>query len=176
MKSTEVYASIRKEVAPLFKSLGFERGKALLSWVRQQDARYTVVWCQVSRDGWDEYAGSRFVVELQRSDSEKPGALPSTRRRIAKLLTDDQRDEVWRLQNQVISTLAHPPPECPSLHISPEVTRWYLEKFGRVPIRYQAADDVWLRYAKPAHVKAWAELLLRVLPGCIAAIESMDSA
>jgi hypothetical protein len=172
MKSTEVYASLRSELTPLLKSLGFNRGKALLSWARQHNGRYTVLWCQVSRDGWDEYAGSKFVVELQRSESPEAGARSSTRARIVRLLTDDQRDEVWRLQNQVISGLVHPPRTHPSLHVSLEVTNWYLKRFDLVPVRYRAEDDVWLRYAKPEHLKIWAELLRRVLPGCVASIEA----
>ena len=176
MKSTEVYASIRNELAPLLKSLGFCRGKALLSWARQHNGRYTVLWCQVSRDGWDNYAGSKFVVELQRSESPEGGSRSYTRARMAKLLTDDQRDEVRRLQNQVISSLVRPPKTHPTLQVSPEVTKWYLNNFDLVPTRYRADDDVWLRYAKPEHVKMWAEVLLRVLPGCVAAIEATGAA
>jgi hypothetical protein len=56
------------------------------------------------------------------------------------------------------------------------VTRWYLNNFDLVPTRYQANDDVWLRYAKPEHVKMWAEVLLRVLPECVAAIEATGAA
>jgi hypothetical protein len=176
MKSTEVYASIRNELTPLLKSLGFSRGKALLSWARQHNGRYTVLWCQVSRDGWDEYAGSKFVVELQRSESPEAGARSSARARMAKLLTDDQREEVWRLQNQVISDLVRPPKTYPNLQVSPEVTKWYLHNFDLIPARYRADDDVWLRYAKPEHVKMWAQVLLRVLPACIAAIEAPGAA
>jgi hypothetical protein len=176
MKSTAVYASIKSELVPLFKSLGFSREKALLSWARKQNGLHTVLWCQVSRDGWDVYAGSKFVVELQRSESPEVGARSTTRARMAKLLTDEQRGEVWRLQNQVISDLVRPPETYPTLHVSPEVTKWYLNKFDLVPARYRADDDVWLRYAKPEHVKMWAELLLRILPGCVAAIEASNEA
>jgi hypothetical protein len=172
MKSTEVNGFLRNELAPLLKSMGFRRGKTLLSWSRKRNGRYTVLWCQVSRDGWDDYAGSKFVVELQRSDSPEVGALPSTRARIAKLLTDDQRDEVWRLQNRVISDLVRPPRTHPTLHVSAEVSKWYLKKFDPVPVRYRPNDDVWLRYAKPEHVKEWAELLLRVSPGSVATLEA----
>jgi hypothetical protein len=175
VKSIQVYASIRNELAPLLKFLGFRREKAFLSWARQHNGRYTVLWCQVSRDGWDEYAGSKFVVEFQRSDNPEVGACPGTRARIAKLLTDEQRDEVLRLQNQVISCLARPPRTHGTLHVSPEVTRWYLEKFEPVLTPYRVDDDVWFRYARPEHVIAWAELLRRVIPGCVTAIEAMDA-
>ncbi len=156
----------------MLKQLGFRREKAFLSWARQHNERYTVLWCQVSRDGWDDYAGSQFVVELQRSDSPEVGAHPNTRTRIAKLLTDEQRSEMRRLQNQVITGLSRPPRTHPTLQVSSEVTKWYLEKFEPVSVPYRANEDIWLRYSKPEHVEAWADFLRRVLPGCVAAMEA----
>ncbi len=131
-----------------------------------------MLWFQVSRDGWDAYAGSKFVVELQRSDSSEPGAPSSARARLAKFLTDGQRSEAWRIQSQVIASLSCPPPTHPVLHVSPDVTRWYLEKFEPLRGAYGSDDDLWLRYAQAAHVDTWAEFLKRVLPGCVEAVEA----
>jgi hypothetical protein len=175
MKSTEVYASLRNELAPLLKSLGFKREKAFLSWARLHSGQYTVLWCQVSRDGWDDYAGSRFVVELQRSDTSEAGARASVRARIAELLTDEQRAGVWRIQNQVIADLVRPPRTHPKLHVSPELTQWYLKSFEWVCTPYQVNDDVWFRYATPDHVRVWAEFLRRAIPESVAAIEGNDA-
>ena len=172
MKSPEVYAALREELVPLLKSLGFKREKALLSWSRQHGGQYTVLWCQVSRDGWDDYAGSKFVVEFQRSESPEAGAPSTTRARLVKLLTDDQRAEAWRLQSQVVADLSRPPGTHPTLHISPEVTRWYLEKFEPLRSAISPTDDLWLRYARPEHVRMWADFLRRVIPGSIEAIEA----
>ena len=129
--------------------------------------------CQVSRDGWDAYAGSKFVVELQRSDSPDPGAPSSARARLATFLADDQRSEAWRIQSQVIASLSRPPRTHPALHVSPDVTRWYLEKFEALRNAYGPSDDLWLRYAKAEHVDTWVEFLRRVVPGCV---EAMDAA
>lgn len=172
MKSPEVYATLREGLAPLLKSLGFKRQKAFLSWSREHAGQHTVLWCQVSRDGWDDYAGSKFVVEFQRSESPEAGAPASSRARLVKFLTDDQRAEAWRLQGQVVADLSRPPCTHPTLHISPDVTRWYLEKFEPLRAAFNPSDDLWLRYAKPEHVRMWAEFLRRVVPGCIEAIEA----
>jgi hypothetical protein len=172
MKSPEVYAAIRDGLGPSLKSLGFRRGKAFLSWSREHEGQQTVLWCQVSRDGWDDYAGSKFVVELQRSDSPEAGAPSSARARLAKFLSDDQRAEAWLIQSQVIASLGRPPRTHPLLHVSPEVTGWYLEKFEPLRGAYAPGDDLWLRYAKVEHVDMWAEFLQRVIPGCIEAIET----
>jgi hypothetical protein len=106
MKSLEVYAAIRDGLGPSLKSLGFRREKAFISWSREHERQQTVLWCQVSRDGWDDYAGSKFVVEFQRSNSPEPGAPSSARARLAKFLTEDQRAEARRIQSQVIASLS----------------------------------------------------------------------
>jgi hypothetical protein len=173
MKSTEVYAAIRDGLGPSLKSLGFKREKAFLSWSRQQAGQYTVLWCQVSRDGWDDSAGSKFVVEFQRSESPEAGAPSSARFRLAKLLSDEQRAEIWRLQSQVIASLARPLRTHSMLHVSPEVTRWYLEKFEPLRGAYSSGEDLWLRYAQPEHVQMWADFLCHVVPDCVEAIETV---
>jgi hypothetical protein len=172
MKSPEVYAGIRDVLGPSLKSLGFKREKAFLSWSRQQSGQHTVLWCQVSRDGWDDYAGSKFVAEFQRSDSPEAGTTSSARLRLAEFLSDDQRSEVWRLQSQVIASLTRPPRTHPLLHVAPEVTRLYLDKFEPLQIAYRAGEDLWLRYAEPEHVRLWADFLRRIVPGCVEAIET----
>ena len=175
MKSPEVYAVLREELGPALKSLGFKREKALLSWSRQHGGKFTVLWCQVSRDGWDDYAGSKFVVEFQRSENPEAGAPSTARARLVKLLTDDQRGEAWRLQSRVIADLSRPPRTHPTLHISADVTRWYLEKFEPLRAAFSPSDDLWLRYAKPEHVRMWAEFLRRVVPACVEAIEAAQA-
>lgn len=172
MKSPEVYACVREELAPVLKALGFKREKALLSWAREHDGQHTVLWCQVSQDGWDPYVGSKFVVEFQRSTSSTVGAPASKRARINKLLTDEQRAEVWSLQNRVIGGLTTAPRTHPTLHVSPDVTKWYLAKFERVAAPYRVTDDVWFRYAELGHVKSWAKFVCRVLPSCLEAVEA----
>lgn len=101
MKSPEFHAGIPDGLGPSLKSLGFRRDKAFLSWYRKHDGQQTVLWCHVSRDGWDDYSGSKFVVELQRSNSPEAGTPSSARARLAKFLTDGQRAEAVRIQSQI---------------------------------------------------------------------------
>ncbi len=173
MKSPEVYATLREGLGPQLKSMGFKREKAFLSWSRPHDGHHTVLWFQVSRDGWDDYAGSKFVVEFQRSERPEAGSPSSSRTRLVRLLTDEQRAEASRLQMQVIANLRQPPAAHPMLHVSPDVTRWYLDKFEPLAGVYGPAEDLWLRYAGQEHVQMWSEFLRRVLPGCVEATESM---
>lgn len=38
---------------------------AFPAWRRKQESRVLLFWCQISRDGWDQYAGAKLTVEFQ---------------------------------------------------------------------------------------------------------------
>jgi len=176
MKSNEVYGLLKHQLAGELKSLGFKRERSFLSWSRHNDNLYTVLWCQVSQDGWDEYAGSKFTVEFQRSAESVVGSRSKQRKRIGKLLSDLQREEVRSTQNKVIASLRKPPKNHPFLSVSPDLTKAYLAKFERDLDPYPPTQDIWLRYARPEHVDAWGTFLVRAMPQCVDAMEqSIDS-
>jgi hypothetical protein len=172
MKSTEVYKLLKSELGPWFKSSGFKRADSYLSWSRPHGDSHITAWCQVSRDGWDEYAGSQFVVEFQRAPEPIVGATSARRQRLARFLNDDQRESARRIQNNVITSLRTPPKTHPTLHVSPEVTKWYLAKFDPVAAPYPEHHDIWFRYAEPVHVTLWAQFILQQLPECVSVVES----
>src|SRR5580658_9432206 len=128
MKSPEVYLLLKSELAPWFKSGGFERAKGFLGWSRPHGDAHTVVWCQVSQSGWDRYAGSEFVVEFQRSLGPVIGGLNARRGRFGSFLSPKEREEVRSIQNTVIAALHFPPTSHPILHVAQQVTDLYLKK------------------------------------------------
>ena len=169
MKSPEVYSQLKSELAPWFKAAGFKRVKGLLGWSRAHSDAHIVVWCQISQDGWDSYAGSKFVVEFQLSPEPVIGTGRSER--LASLLSPEEREEVRSIQNEVIAGLHRPPASHPTLHISQQVTEWYLAKFGPVCEPYPERHDIWFRYASPDHVARWALFIIGRLPKCIGELE-----
>ena len=171
MNSRDVYAALRAHLAPTFKAAGFKRANAMLSWARPQRARQLVVWCQVSQAGWDDYVGSKFVVEFQVSDEPVVGAKSIFRRRFGKMLDAEEREEVRGLQNQVIASLRSPPSNHPMLRAPEKVRTWYLDQFKRIDRPYSDQDDIWFRYAKDEHIATWADLIIRKLPNCFDEIE-----
>jgi hypothetical protein len=171
MKSPEVYSTLKQHLAPAFKAAGFKRTATLLSWVRPQGALFVAVWCQVSRDGWDGYAGSKFTVEFQLSEEPLVGARAIRRQRIASMLDGDGREEIRRIQNHVIASLRHPPTNYPKLQISKEVSEWYWGAFQRVREPYGDQDDVWLQYSSEDQVATWAKFVSGKLPECLRQIE-----
>lgn len=172
MKSTEVYNTLKTHLAPVFQAAGFKRAKAMLSWARPQGDRYLVVWCQVSQDGWDDYAGSRFTVEFQLSDEAIVGARHVRRERFSKMLDDNGREQIRTIQNCVIASLRYPPAHHPALHISETTRAWYLEKFQKVDHPYSNWDDIWLRYGSKEHVATWAQFIIRNLPNWLKQAEA----
>jgi hypothetical protein len=171
MKSPEVYSQLKLELAPWFKSAGFKRAKGLLGWSRPHGDAHVVVWCQISQDGWDSYAGSKFVVELQLSSEPVIGGHYAHRQRFALFLSPEEREEVRRIQNEVIAGLHHPPANYPTLQISQQVTDWYLAKFKLVNEPYPEREDIWFRYESPEHVTRWAQFIIGKLPKCMSVIE-----
>jgi hypothetical protein len=171
MKSPEVYSLLKSELAPWFKSGGFKRAKGFLGWSRPHGDAHTVVWCQVSQSGWDRYAGSGFVVEFQRSPDSVIGGLNARRERFSSFLSPEEREDVRRIQNQVIAELHVPPASYPVLHVAQQVTDIYLKQFKTVTEPYPRQHDIWFRYASPEHVIRWAGFILGKLPAFISVVE-----
>src|SRR5947208_1187467 len=140
MKSPEVYKHLRTELAPYFKASGFKRADGLLSWSRQHRGGYLVAWCQISQSGWDALSGSEFIVEFQLAGEPKVG-LSGRREGLAKFLSELEREEVRYFQNQVIASLPRPHPSHPYLHVSEQVSSWYLSRFKPVAERYAQGHD-----------------------------------
>src|ERR1035437_6130046 len=160
MESPEVYSQLKSELTPWFKAAGFKRAKGLLGWSRPHSDAHIVVWCQISQDGWDPYAGSKFVMEFQRSSELIIGNHHARRQRIASFLTPATREEVRRIQNATIASLHCAPESHPALHVSQQVTDWYLEKFKLVSEPYAEKQDIWFRYASPEHVSWWSRFII----------------
>jgi len=126
MYSTEVYKILRELFAPWCKDHGFKRTKGgLLGWYRQIGNEYLVFWFQCWTNGWDEYAGSKFTIEFQLANKPIIG-VGSNRKRLPALLDRPHLEQVRQIQNEVISKMSPPNNDYFVLHISPEVTKWYL--------------------------------------------------
>jgi hypothetical protein len=174
MKSTEVYKIIRDTVGPWCKQQGFRRTSGgMLGWHRPEGAEHLVFWFQCSQDGWDAYAGSKFIVEFQVSDSSQIGV--GTRRyRLPYFLTEHELNQVRSIQNAVIARLPTPPRDYYIFGLDRNLVDWYQAKFRTVQEPYSSRDDIWLRYHEPADVRRWAEFLLSVLPRVVSEAGGAD--
>jgi hypothetical protein len=166
VKSTEVYSIIRQALASWCKEHGFRRTEGgMLGWYKPIGNQFIIFWFQVSRDGWDEYAGSKFIVEFQISDEPFIGAGHHNQRwRLPKFLNEDELEHVRRIQNAVIAKLEKPNRDYHVFQLGDDVVNWYLAKFNPIVERYSRTDDIWLRYKEKEDVKRWAVFVKDMLP------------
>lgn len=166
MKSTEVYSVIRQVLAPWCKEQGFRRtAGGMLGWYMPIGDQYMVFWFQVSREGWDEYAGSKFIVEFQIAAKPVIGAGPHKQGgRLPKFLNADDLGRVRHMQNAVIAKLNKPNRSYHIFRLGDEVVNWYLAKFNPIAEPYSNTDDIWLRYREKEDVERWAIFVKGLLP------------
>ena len=83
----------------------------MLCYVRPQDTRFVFFWFQCSEDGWDAYAGSKFVIEFQFSTADRSGAYDDdcVRNRLPHFLDETDLERLRQMQNCVVGKLTLPP-------------------------------------------------------------------
>jgi hypothetical protein len=165
LKSTDAYREIRTVVGPWCKANGFKRGKSGLSYAKPIGEKHLLFWFQVTRNGWDDYSGSAFIVEFQLSSSPNVGAIQGIRRRLPHFLAEIDLARVRQMENSVVASLPRPPRDHPVLtQMGRDVAEWFLQKFKPRSQSYTTSSDIWFRYHSAEHVRKWAEFVLSVLP------------
>ena len=166
MYAAEVYKIARNVLAPWCKQHEFKRTKSgVLGWYRPVEDGFLVFWLQCSTEGWDAYAGSKFVVVFNLVDRPEANSYYGTQwKRLPHLLTQAQLDEVKQLQNRVIAKLTPPSRDHYIFDLDQEIVERYLRKFEPIAEDYTPSSDIWLRYHDRDDVIMWAEYLLAVLP------------
>ena len=146
--SKEVYRILRAELQPQMKAAGFRRLKTgELAWTRPLRQEHLTLWFQCHPRGSDNEMGSNFVLEFQLDPRLVAGAPRlSTRRRFGPLLTEEERETVWRMNDRILGALPDPGPNRP-------VRTQYLHTL-RQP--YLPNTDIWLHYTAKEHVSDWA--------------------
>jgi hypothetical protein len=135
----------------------------MLGWQKPIGKEFIAFWFQCSQDGWDDFAGSKFIVEFQISKLPElySGRL---RRRLPRFLKEEELEQVRTMQNRVISKLSKPDRSHYIFEASEEVVAWYLQRFERIERPYRNSEDIWLRYKDESDAKMWATFVLEVLP------------
>lgn len=121
------------------------------------------------------YAGSKFVVEFQLGPDPVIGKNEICRRRIGRMLSAADREEIRTIQNKVISSLRRPPKNYDILSVGEELRAWYLKEFESIDQPYGERDDIWFRYASKEDVDRWAKFLVTRLPDCLHQVEMWDA-
>jgi hypothetical protein len=96
LKATELHRLARHELGPTLRGLGFKQTphNSVAAWVRAQGERWLIVWVQPWRSAGSSGTGE-FTVELRLSTRPETGG-DGPRRRLPKLLSDAEREELRR--------------------------------------------------------------------------------
>lgn len=159
MRSTEVYKEINSLVFPPLKSNGLKKTKSgMLGFYKKLKSQYLIIWFQCSRDGFDQYAGSKFIVEIQIGNSREIGD-SLDRLRIPYFLTQDELDNIKRTENEIKSKLRKPPKSHHIFARSEDVQKWYIKKFENDNVVYNNSSDIWFIYFDNSDIKKWVGIL-----------------
>lgn len=179
MKTREVFRILSGSLEPALLPLGFSRLKdatgQTLAWTRTCAGRkHETVWCQMDKNAWDPWIGSKFVVEFQQARHKEPGAINGSKRaRLADLLTEGERRAVQARQNRVIKKFRVPSATDYSRFMGFPVGNpdLFLEEYRQAcrPVKYKDGrhDDIWLLVCNAADVTAWSEFLAGWLAGAL---------
>ncbi len=164
--SKTVHSILRKKISPWAKANDFRRANRISSWTRPQRSKHLTFWIQLW-DYFDRFAGGQFVVEFQLAPRSEFGAgRGGQRKRLWRLLDEQERWEAMSVQNEVIRTL---PPAHKALSdlLGGETRRSYLAEFELLEKPPGYNEDIWLRYTKVEHVEIWGEFIVSHLPSLI---------
>ncbi|WP_294185003.1 hypothetical protein [uncultured Sphingobacterium sp.] len=175
MKSTEVYRIINRIIFPELKSLGFKKTKSgMLGFYKQLKDHNLVIWFQCAQGGFDTYAGSKFVVEVQISKNNDIGSPSVFRERIPFFLTMDDLTTVTILENRVKDKLRFPPSSHYIFAMDEKIQLWYKKKFEKVENIYTNSSDIWLVYFDETDIRNWVEFLQPIIRKIVLDFEQSD--
>jgi hypothetical protein len=160
MTSTEVYKEINSIIFPNLKANGYKKTKSgMLGYYKQLKEHYLVFWFQCSRDGFDKFAGSKFIVEIQISNSNEIGKDAIVRHRIPFFLSDRDFADIAKTENEIKDKLQKPPKTYFIFSLAENIQNWYKKKFEKTNNSYDKSSDIWFLYFDKTDIKMWIEII-----------------
>ena len=175
MKSTEVYKEINKIIFPNLKSNGFKKTKSgMLGFYKQLKEFYLVIWFQCSQDGFDQFAGSKFIVEIQVSKTNEIGTASIVRKRIPFFLKEIDFDNIVRIENEIKDKLQKPPKSYFIFSLPENIQTWYKKKFEKATTKYNNSSDIWFEYFDQTDIEKWIKLIEPMINKIVYDFEQTD--
>lgn len=174
MKSAEVYKEINSLVFPTLKSNGFKKTKSgMLGFYKKLKNHYLIIWFQCSQDGFDQFAGSKFIVGTQIGyTAEIGGGLH--RHRIPYFLKESELDNIKKTENAIKDKLPKPQKSHFIFTMSKDVQKWYKKKFEKDNTAYTNSSDIWFIYFDTSDVQKWVRILEPIIDRIIVDYEKSE--
>ena len=168
-----VHSTIRNAIDPVVRPIGYVREKGTSpGWAQANGASLrTFFWVQLHPDAKDPFSGGEFLVEFERTSTDRPAKKLAGRARFDQLLEQPELERVIRHQNDVIASLPRPP----ASHVASypaSLQDAYLKEFQ--PQGKVRPGNLWLRYQTLDHVQGWLSLLSGLLPSILARAARLD--
>ena len=175
MKSTEVYKEINKIIYPTLKSNGFKKvTSGMLGFYKLLKEYHLVIWFQCSQDGFDIYAGSKFIIEIQISKSNDIGAASIFSRRIPYFLTEKEFNIIVKIENEIKDKLQKTSKNHYIFSLAENIQNWYTNKFKKVNKSYNNSSDIWFIYFDQADIEKWVKIVEPMIIRIIYDFEKTD--
>ena len=175
MKSTEVYREINRSISSKLRPHGFRKTKSgMLGFYKLLKEHYLIVWFQCSQDGFDKYAGSKFIVEIQISKSNLIGDESVLRQRIPFFMTEFELEVIAKTENEIVAKLPKPPRSYFIFSLPEDVQRRYLKKFEKISKKYNNSSDIWFVYFNQSDIEKWLETIEPIIIRAICDLEKTD--
>lgn len=161
----QVHRDLVALLSPALEEEGFRRMRpgSTAAWSKPVGQQFLLVWVQLSRSG-DPFGwyGTSLTVEFEQSDEEARGT-GRLRKRLPRLLSHEEREEIRANQNAVIDRLP-PAPTAALTQLPVSLRSRYLAYGDQRTEPYAENEDVWLRYAGARDLESWFPLLQRMVP------------
>jgi hypothetical protein len=173
MKSSMVYKILNNHIQGDLKKLSYKKVRSsMLGYSKKVNGHYINFWFQCSRDGFDEYAGAKFIVQFSIDGLAEIGYRGYNGGRIPKYLTVEELVEVGLIQSNIISKLTKPPSGHFSSSWSTDVISGYLKKFELVTDSYTDTSDIWFRYKTESDINKWGHFLKEIILRTLTLLET----
>lgn len=176
MKAKEVYVILERELSPTLTPLGFrkKRGSRLV-FQRQGATAYETIWFQMDKYGWDKYAGGKFFVNFNTSESTDFEAPSARSDRLNNFMTDDELERALAYRNEIVARIPKPPgsyfemlrtgfAKSVSDSSASNLVQTLRDDFEPEHHPYRAHQDFALRYWLPTDVAGWVPFISAVIP------------
>lgn len=173
MKSTDVYKIFDTHLRSDLKSSKYNKAKSsILGYSKKIGAHYLNFWVQCSRDGFDKYVGSKFIIQFSISITAEILYSGLAGGRIPKYFTTEELEKVRLIQNNIIRGLTNPPLSYFPDSTPTDTDKWFLKKFEPVNEPFTSTSDIWFCYKTESDVEEWCRYLKQIILRTLTMLEA----
>jgi hypothetical protein len=176
MKANDVYRLLAIELDAVAHAQGFRKIRgSRLAYQRATAGAYQTIWFQCDRQGWDQYAGSRFFANFTVSTA-RTYDVGGRHEGLFYFLSDTELEGARDFRDSVVRRIPRPPEsyfemlreQFARYPDGSEMVAALRAQFEPEPIPYRRNQDAGMRYWLPTDVQWWGRLIASTFPRILA--------